>query len=51
MVHSDFKIIEGFSNIIDTIDSTYIILGIVLLKQPEIYWNCKKKFNSMSRYY
>ncbi|CAB4445279.1 unnamed protein product [Rhizophagus irregularis] len=29
----------------DTIDGTHIILGIAPPKQPEIYWNCKKKYS------
>jgi hypothetical protein len=36
MVYLDFKDIGGFGNIIGTIDGNHIIL---LLKQPEIYWN------------
>ena len=42
MVHSGFKDIGGFSNVIGAIDGTHIILGIAPLKQPEIYWNRKK---------
>ena len=37
--------IEGFNNVIGTIDGTHIILGIAPLKQPEIYWNRKKKYS------
>ncbi|GBC50645.2 hypothetical protein RIR_jg11717.t1 [Rhizophagus irregularis DAOM 181602=DAOM 197198] len=36
MVCLGFKDIGGFGNIIGTIDGNHIIL---LLKQPEIYWN------------
>jgi len=45
MVHSGFKDIGGFSNVIGAIDGTHIILGIAPLKQPEIYWNRKKKYS------
>ncbi|CAI2171053.1 3234_t:CDS:2 [Funneliformis geosporum] len=45
MVHSGFKDIGGFNNVIGTIDGTHIILGIAPLKQPEIYWNRKKKYS------
>jgi len=42
IVHSGFKNIGGFENVIGAIDGTHIILGIAPLKQPEIYWNRKK---------
>jgi len=44
MIHLGFNNIGGFNNVIGAIDNTHIILGIVLLKQPELYWNCKKKY-------
>jgi hypothetical protein len=45
MIHSGFKDIGGFNNVIGAIDGTHIILGIAPLKQPEIYWNRKKKYS------
>ena len=45
IVHSGFKNIGGFENVIGAIDGTHIILGIAPLKQPEIYWNRKKKYS------
>ena len=38
-----FKNIGGFNNVISAVDGTHIILGTASLKQPEIYWNHKKK--------
>ena len=43
MVHLGFNKIGGFNNVIGAIDGTHIILGNAPLKQPEIYWNRKKK--------
>jgi len=45
IVHSGFKNIGGFENVIGAIDGTHIILGIAPLNQPEIYWNRKKKYS------
>jgi len=45
IVHAGFKNIGGFENVIGAIDGTHIILGIAPLKQPEIYWNRKKKYS------
>jgi hypothetical protein len=45
MVHLGFNNIGGFNNVIGAIDGTHIILGIAPLKQPEIYWNRKKKYS------
>jgi len=45
MVHSGFKDIGGFNNVIGAIDGTHIILGTAPLQQPEIYWNRKKKYS------
>src|SRR6266498_2002948 len=45
IVHSGFKNIGGFENVIGAIDGTHIILGIAPLNQPEIYWNHKKKYS------
>ncbi|GES94479.1 putative nuclease HARBI1 [Rhizophagus clarus] len=45
MVHLGFNNIGGFNNVIGAIDGTYIILGTASLKQPEIYWNRKKKYS------
>lgn len=45
MVHLGFKNIGGFNNVIGAIDGTHIILGTAPLKQPEIYWNRKKKYS------
>lgn len=45
IIHAGFKNIGGFENVIGAIDGTHIILGIAPLKQPEIYWNRKKKYS------
>jgi hypothetical protein len=45
IIHSGFRDIGGFNNVIGAIDGTHIILGIAPLKQPEIYWNQKKKYS------
>ncbi|GBB90832.1 hypothetical protein RclHR1_17920004 [Rhizophagus clarus] len=45
MVHIEFRNIGGFNNFIGTIDRTHIILETAPLKQPEIYWNCKKRYS------
>jgi hypothetical protein len=45
MVHLGFNNIGGFNNVIGAIDGTHIILGTAPLKQPEIYWNRKKKYS------
>jgi hypothetical protein len=45
IVHAGFKNIGEFENVIGTIYGTHIILGIAPLKQPEIYWNRKKKYS------
>jgi len=50
MVHLGFKNIRRFNNVIGAIDGTHIILETAPLKQAEIYWNHKKKFNSMPRH-
>ena len=44
-VHIGFSNIGGFNNIIGAIDGTHIILETAPLKQPEIYWNRKKKYS------
>jgi hypothetical protein len=45
IIHSGFKNIGGFENVIGAIDGTHIILANAPLKQPEIYWNRKKKYS------
>jgi hypothetical protein len=45
IVHSGFKNIGGFNNVISAINGTYIILETAPLKQPEIYWNRKKRYS------
>lgn len=45
MIHLGFKNIGGFNNVIGAVDGTHIILGTAPLKQPEIYWNRKKKYS------
>lgn len=45
MVHLGFNKIGGFNNVIGAIDGTHIILGNAPLKQPEIYWNRKKRYS------
>ena len=45
MVHLGFKNIRRFNNVIGAIDGTHIILETAPLKQPEIYWNRKKKYS------
>ncbi|GBB97429.1 hypothetical protein RclHR1_29940001, partial [Rhizophagus clarus] len=44
-VHIGFSNIGGFNNVIGAIDGTHIILETAPLKQPEIYWNRKKKYS------
>jgi hypothetical protein len=45
LVHLEFNKIGGFNNVIGAIDGTHIILENAPLKQPEIYWNRKKKYS------
>ncbi|CAB5201949.1 unnamed protein product [Rhizophagus irregularis] len=45
LVHLGFNKIGGFNNVIGAIDGTHIILENAPLKQPEIYWNYKKKYS------
>jgi hypothetical protein len=45
MVYLGFKNIGGFNNVIGAIDGTHIILETAPLKQPEIYWNRKKRYS------
>ncbi|RGB43838.1 hypothetical protein C1646_749251 [Rhizophagus diaphanus] len=42
---SRYGISEGFNNVIGVIDGIHIILKSAPFKQPEIYWNHKKKYS------
>src|SRR6266542_3621562 len=43
--HEGFKNIGGMENVIGAIDGCHIILANAPLKQPETYWNRKKKYS------
>ena len=44
-IHEGFKNIGGMENVIGAIDGCHIILANTPLKQPEVYWNRKKKYS------
>ena len=44
-VHRGFKNIGGMDNIIGAIDGSHIVLANAPLKQPETYWNRKKRYS------
>jgi hypothetical protein len=44
-VHDGFKNIGGMENVIGAIDGSHIGLANAPLKQPETYWNRKKRYS------